>query len=298
MEMKRGFSCWVGLAVLLLAAPSMTKAEELSYSTLLTRIETLEAELEEQRTDFASYSTNSYDMVPGDYDCGCSGTTWSFGYELMFLRPYVSNITLGPGFNNQYGLGHRLTLGAEGSGGVGARVRYMTYEQDHAFIPPAPVTLDIDVDMLDAEMTLRERMRNWDLLVSGGFRYGRNAYNLGPATVYFEGTGPTVSLEATREFGTRGFYLVGNARGSLLIGRIVNPAGILGGPPVLNDELTTMLEGQLGIGWARELGRGELHVRALWETQFLFNDTFADPFVGLGSDLGLSGITFGVEYRL
>lgn len=298
MEMKRGFSCSVGLAVLLLAAPSTTKAEELGYSTLLTRIETLEAELDEQRTDFASYSMTNQDIVPGDYGGGCSGTTWSFGYELLVLRPYVADITLGPGFDNQYGHGHRLTLGAEASSGAGVRVRYLTYEHDHGFIPPAPVNLDIGVDMLDAEITLREEMYNWDFLVSGGFRYGRQSYDLGPSDLYFEGTGPTISLEATREIGARGLYLVGNGRGSLLIGRIVNPAGIIGGPPVIDDELMTTLEAQLGLGWSRELGRGELHVRALWETQFYLNDTFSDPFIGIGSHLGLSGITFGVEYRL
>ena len=58
-----------------------------------------------------------------------------------------------------------------------------------------------------------------------------------------------------------------------------------------------MLESQLGIGWAREMGQFELHLRALYEIQFWMNDSLADPFVGIGSHLGMAGATFAAEVR-
>ena len=76
-----------------------------------------------------------------------------------------------------------------------------------------------------------------------------------------------------------------------------NPAGILGGLPVIDDELVVVFESQLGVGWARELGRAELHVRTVAESQFWLNDTFADPFVGIGSNLGLIGAALRMELR-
>ena len=161
---------------------------------------------------------------------------------------------------------------------MGIRARYWFMNMGHEFSPPAPETLNIQMDAVDLEFTLDEHMGEWDFLVAGGLRYARQQYRLGPSLLAFEGSGITVAAEATRSVGCRGFYLVGNTRGSLLIGEIRNPAGIIGGPRVLNDELATVLEAQLGLGWIRETGWGELNLRAVAEAQGWFNDNLADPF--------------------
>ncbi|MBP85586.1 MAG: hypothetical protein CMJ64_02545 [Planctomycetaceae bacterium] len=100
---------------------------------------------------------------------------------------------------------------------------------------------------------------------------------LGGALV-FEGTGPTVSLEGSRDVGCRGLYFVGNFRASMLFGEVT-----FDGTLDADDDLATVLENQLGIGWRREMARADLNVRALWESQFWLNETIATD---TGSNLG------------
>ena len=106
--------------------------------------------------------------------------------------------------------------------------------------------LHIEMDALDFDVTLRERFRRWDLLLSGGARYGRMGYRsdtiFPPGECRFEGIGPTVSLEVDREVGCRGFHLIGNFRGSMLFGD-VDFWGF-----TVRDELTTVLDNQLRPG--------------------------------------------------
>jgi len=87
----------------------------------------------------------------------------------------------------------------------------------------------------------------------------------------------------------------------ILIGEIRDPADLIGAPvgmlDTVDDDITTVLESQLGVGWSRVGSRGELHLRALWETQFWLNDTFADDALGFASNLGLGGVTIGAEFR-
>ena len=102
------------------------------------------------------------------------------------------------------------------------------------------------------------------------------------------GLGPTVSLEGTRCIGDRGFYVVGNARAATLFGEF-----FLGGVTI-DDDLTAILENQLGIGWKRELGRVDLNIRALWESQIWLNPMLAGAG---GTNWGFTGPTLGVEAR-
>jgi hypothetical protein len=283
----------VGLAILM--SGSIVVGEELvSYTDLVDRLETLEYELAAFQKDGKGDG-----CIKCDYDdcCGCPTTYAS--YEMTVLRPYISNITAPGGFDNEYGVGHRFIIGRDNGHGLGVRLRYWMYNHGHALVPPAPMTLNIDMDAVDLEATLKGEFCSWDLTLAGGIRYGRSDFSFGPSSLIFEGTGPTVSLEAARDVGGRGLYLVGNFRASMLIGEIDNPAGVGGAPLVIDDELDLILENQLGVGYAREMGRAELHVRALWETQFWMNDTIQDPAgIGFGSHLGLSGATFAVEARL
>ena len=287
---------------------SATQAEDMTYSDLVKRIEVLEQQLssQNQETQLVSYEEETKtdtSIIQAAYSncnrnaCGVGFTLYT-GYEMLVFQPHFTNVTLGPGFvEDDYGVGHRFVLGTEADTGLGARLRYMMYNHGHSFVPAAPVNLHIDIDALDAEFTLREQLRNWNLLASAGFRYGRLEYRLGPSRVFFEGTGVTGALQGARAIGNSGFYLIGSFRTSLLNGDTHNPAGIIGAAPLLRDETMTILEGQVGGGWARDFGRAQVHIRSVWETQQWLNDNFADPFIGIGSNLTLSGPTFAVEFR-
>ena len=139
-------------------------------------------------------------------------------------------------------------------------------------------------------------------MVSGGVRYGRMGLNLGTLGIglgngelAFEGVGPTVSLEATRAFGDRNLYLIGNARTSLLFGDWNDYPFAFA--LSIDDELTTVFESQLGVGYTCDLRCGTLTLRTVWETQFWMNDTIADDFNGFGSNLGFAGPTSTFELK-
>ncbi len=318
MNAKQRIVAWLAsLAMAILLAPSMAGAEEMSYSALMARIDALEAELHQQRADFVSYEMGGA-QKDGDHGKGngkgngkgkggAGGRSIYAGYEATVLRPYASSNTAnyfgGAGWDDEYGVGHRFTVGGENANGVGLRLRYWMFNHGHDTVP-ASTTLSLDMDVIDLEATLSETLCNTDLLLSGGIRYGRAGLGFGPDEVYFEGTGPTVALQASRDIGSRGFHLIGNVRGSFLMGEIHDPADLIAAPVVgdtVDDEITTVLESQLGIGWSRCTGLGLLSVRALWETQFWVNDTLANDIVtpggGAASNLALSGATFAVELR-
>ncbi len=225
-----------------------------------------------------------------------------FSYELTILQPVISEVRTGP-LEDDYGFGHRFGLGYEGRSGVGARVRYWFYNHGHDYTDAANGSIGIDMDVLDLEVTLNENMRSWDFMVSGGLRYGRagltdsipTTFLGGNAEFAFEGLGPTLGLEATRSFGDRGFYIIGNFRTSLLLGDFDN---FRGAPDVTVDgEITTILDSQLGIGCSRNLGRATLNFRTVWETQFWLNDTWGNNINGLGSNLGFAGPSTSAEIR-
>jgi len=289
------------VAAILLVGPGAIQAETLSYDELAARLTALESQVQSQSTDFASYNTGGGPEQFGCKDCSktvcnCGCPAWYAGYEMTILRPYVGDANFGPGtFGDDYGVGHRFVLGYDNGSGLGARLRYWMYNHNHGTAAGAPF-IHIDMDVLDGEVTLQEQLHNWDLMASGGLRYARSSFNsplFGPSDIHFEGIGPTVSLEATRCVGSRGVYLVGNFRGSMLFGQI---NGLF--PAAIEDEVTVVLENQLGLGWTREFGRGIVNLRAVWESQFWLNDTLADDFNGFGTNLGFSGPTASVEIRL
>ena len=301
------------IALGLLGGVQDVNADNLSNSALLDRIEALEAELYQQRIEFAGYSGGKSDggsKGGACYDvCETDCPAWYAGYEITVLKPHVSsnlaNYLGAPGWDgSELPVGHRFVIGRDGGTGMGARIRYWTYNTGAELAPPGANPLNMDLDVLDLELTLNEKMCNWEFLLSGGLRYGRAGFSLGADEVYFEGTGPTVSLEARRDFGCRGLYFIGNARTSLLMGEIRDRGGLIAAPLIGNtveDEIALGIESQLGIGWSREMGAFELHIRGLWETQFWFNGTFANDVVtpagGAATNLGLSGLTIATEIR-
>jgi hypothetical protein len=279
------------IAAVFAAASTVVQAQDLQYSALLSRIQALEAQVETQQMDFASYSMggekNAYGMGVESV-CDCQSPQWYFGYELTALRPYVSSAGTG-GNDDDYGVGHRLSLGYEGAGGLGVRARYWLYNHG---VQAAFVQLHVDMDVLDLEVTLHERMRKWDLLASGGFRYGRASIGPAGGRYTYEGTGGTIALEAMRAIGQSNLYLVGNVRTAALLGEIDRF-----GFGELDDEVMLMVENQLGVGWRPEWGRLDLNFRAVWETQVWYNAAMGDDVKGLTSALGFSGPTFLAEIR-
>ncbi|NOZ39281.1 MAG: hypothetical protein GXP24_03540 [Planctomycetes bacterium] len=287
------------LTAITLTGQATVQAEDLSYSDLVTRITALESDL--QKTSAVQLAS-----CTGDANCGfatscrpsgCDSSAWYFGYELTALQPYVSDAALGAGsFDDDFGFGHRLTLGYDGGSGMGARLRYWFYNTGLATVPPAAQnSLGIDMDVIDLELNLTEQLRNFNFMISGGVRYARLGLNSTLIStafprLVFEGGGPTAALEATRAFGDRGLYLIGNVRGSLLFGDLVYEANKWAG------ETTVVFENQFGVGMTRNLGRATLNLRTVWETQVWLNDTLSDSHY-LGSNLGFGGPTSSIELR-
>lgn len=288
------------LAMLLFGAINTTQAQDIKFVSQ-TDFASMQDRIDELEGRLASYSNLGGGAQKGDVcgscqkgkgDCGCGPSTYAT-YEMTILQPYISDLAAGPGFADDYGVGHRFTIGRDGGEGMGLRARYWMFNHGKAAVGGlAPLNTSIDMDALDLEATLDQQLCNWDILVSGGIRYGRAEISPAANVFRFEGLGPTVSLEAARCIGDRGLYLVGNARAALLFGEVFQ---IGAGPTsTIDDELTTVLENQLGIGYRRELGRADLNVRAVWESQFWLNE--AGTAIA-GSNLGFTGPTFSVEAR-
>jgi hypothetical protein len=293
----------VALSAVLLSLPALdsTSAKaETAYTDFAPPIQTLENGWGSQQVIPVSCDSAGCCSTGATSGC-CASPSWYVGYELTVLQPYVANTAAAINFDDEYGFGHRLVAGYDGGSGMGARLRFWFYNHGHDLVPPVG-SLGIDMDVLDLEFTLNEQLRNWDLMVSGGVRYGRLGLTLdtlgiglGNGELAFEGVGPTVSLEATRAFGDHNLYLIGNARTSLLIGDWRNSQVL--GFANLDDDLTTVFESQLGVGYTCQLNRATLNIRTVWETQFWMNDTIADDLFGAGSNLAFAGPTSTLELK-
>ena len=95
------------------------------FASMQDQIDQLEAKL-------TSYSNLGGDAMKGGKGGGGKGAggkggagpVWVGGYELTLLRPYISDGTVGNGFGNALGAGHRFSLGRDGGAGMGVRARY------------------------------------------------------------------------------------------------------------------------------------------------------------------------------
>jgi Legionella pneumophila major outer membrane protein precursor len=235
------------------------------------------------------------------------------GAEVSWLRPRLSGST--PAFaaanggrliDNSFDTAIRYNIGYRGDNGVGVRGQYWQFDHAYDFLPPfGPAKLSIQAQAADFELTLDQRLRNWNLQVSSGIRYGQlryfsdaaGAFGVGEAS--FEGIGPTVAIAADRKLGDSGFALYGNLRGAIMWGEMRNASMLLNMPRgPIRDENARTVENQLGVSWSTRMGEsGTFQVRTAWETQVWMNDTFADDVYGIGSNLGLMGPTLAAEFR-
>lgn len=281
--------------------PVVVQADTLGHSSLISQMDTSVSGCASQHpgcdvVDNCCDTWSGFDSSGVDSGGECCSRAFYVGYESTILRPSISDRG-GTGYNAEFGAGNRFILGAQNTGGVGLRTRYWLFNHGHDFAPPSTDTWDLDMDVLDFELTLGDHFANWDALVSGGLRYGRLNLRRRSSEVTLEGVGPTISAQAIRKLGFRGLHAIGNLRGSLLQGDIDNSGGLLNGASQINDESTLVLENQLGIGWSRAGKHADQHVRVLWETQFWMNDTINDDTNAIRSNLGLGGVTIALELR-
>ena len=83
----------------------------------------------------------------------CNARSAYAGYEATILQPYFSDAGSGPGFDGDFGVGHRFTMGIENHRGYGGRVRYWTYEQSlDGYGVFDGAVMQIDMDALDLDL--------------------------------------------------------------------------------------------------------------------------------------------------
>lgn len=202
----------------------------------------------------------------------------------------------------------RFEVGKEGYDGFGARVRYFNFDQSVAYdglwdggsgTIAVIGDVSLDVQAIDFELTQRGDFRSWDILLSGGLRYGSVEYQQPPnffngigAVINpnltgseFEGVGPTLSLAGNRPLGY-GLSLIGRARVSLLFGDIDYTPAFLSSAFTIEDEFVQVTELQFGLGYDRRLNCGaNLNLGVFWEAQRWDSDS---NFLG---DLSLHGLS-------
>ena len=278
---------------------------------LEARVQRLEAELSQLRAPTYSDPMRTLESQLQQQD---SGTGALFGdIEVTFLQPHIagSQAAFGLGavgrlIESDYQTGMRYILGYRNDSGVGVRGRFWQYDHSFAYLPPfQPAVFGIRMDVADTEITLDQRLRHWDMQVSGGLRYGRLEYSsetptlFGVGTATFEGVGPTFALNGRRSISNTGFSFFGNVRGSVLIGDIRNAALLPFMPAVtLEDEVMTVAENQLGVAWTHDVNQFvQLDIKTAWETQYWMNSSLSDDVYGIGSNLGFTGPTLSVELR-
>ena len=318
--MRKKNTLWAIVAGIALLGSSAAWAQETELTDLLSTVQQQQAELDALRLEIAGINTGGIAPKVSRH----KQREVYVGYELTVLRPYISSANSRSSYGEGYGAGQRIVVGYQNCCGFGVRGRLWMFnhgvdmlapqrpqeDSDSPTSQPRQRSLVLDMDAFDVEATLHERLRKWDLTLAGGVRYGRLGYGQGRRETFFEGVGPTVALEAQYDVGSRGLYLVGNGRASVLFGDIYGlsggggdliraPQDIIMGPGgnVITGETTCILENQLGIGWEKECGRGVLDLRCVWETQFWMNDTFADDANGIGSNFAFNGLTFASELR-
>ncbi len=214
----------------------------------------------------------------------------------------------------------RVTVGYEGDQGGGVQVRWFSFDNDAGYVGsgedsgngtiPILGSLNFDVDAIDIELTQRGQFRVWDWLATAGARYARvdihngsngafdwsgfgDAVWFGLAGMEFEGGGPTVSVQGSREIIWEGFEFFGNARTALLYGDIEIDSIFHngGGPIVIHDVFAQVWEVQAGVRMEHEFEAFDLICGIFWEAQRWENDSSVGDFALHGF-----GVKTGIEY--
>lgn len=231
----------------------------------------------------------------------------STGFEMLFYEGVDFDTVETEGdYNNKLEGGVRLTGGYETCCGFGAQVRYFSYDNDIGYqgLWNAGTTIPvfgqntIDVDALDIEVTQRGEFKSWDVVATGGLRYGSvditqptNFFSGIPAVIFggptgvdFTGVGPVVSLSAQRPLGY-GLSIFGRARMAMLFGDVeVTPAFQSGGTFTVQDEFAQVWEMQFGLQMNHDFNGHNVFGGVFWEAQRWDSDS---NFIG---DLGLHGL--------
>lgn len=182
----------------------------------------------------------------GDYCCGACPPPCVplFGFEYLQLRPYAAEDVIS---NNNAQLdfepAYRVWLGWQLDSGLGARARYFEIDRGEDFNGGS---VGVEFRAADVEIIQSTRFGRWDLLISGGARYGETGLRNNNVDTGFNGTGFTTSLTATRDLTSGGgLRLATSARWSILYG---NSTQFLNGiaNDIDRDDLMGMLELSLG----------------------------------------------------
>ena len=220
----------------------------------------------------------------------------------------------------QLDFSQRVIIGYEGDQGGGVQVRWFTFDNDAGYNGsgddstngniPIFGALNFDLDAIDAELTQRGQFRVWDWLATAGVRYARvdihnsssapfdwsgfsDALWFGLAGMEFEGAGPTVSVQGSREIIWEGFEFFGRARTALLYGDIEMDTiyRVNGGPIVIHDVFAQVWEVQAGVRMEHEYDSFDWVCGIFWEAQRWENDSNIGDFALHGF-----GVNTGFEY--
>jgi hypothetical protein len=323
-------------AALLLAAVSRAFADDAAPpqgggsaapATNLTGPASEQGTGDEQPGNFAGFNgIASCDVCPGLVG----------GLEAAILRPRpgmtvadfaILGVNSVPYHENQNEVTPRIWLGYVNESGLGARIRYWTFDeglaQDTGTFTGGGETLVgygmLRANTIDFEATQEIQWGRWGMNVGGGLRYGSVVQLLSTQFIYppapenetlnetgsFFGVGPTLFAEFHRPIGDGGLALVANLRGSLLFGAETNAltdTNNLTVPPTTTpylakqDQAVGIAEIQMGLEWSKSLSQGRrVFVQALWEGQIWDGMQNSAYYYGAGqTNLGLDGFSFNI----
>ena len=218
----------------------------------------------------------------------CGG--WVGSVDFLLFKPFASESALASGTAQMnYNPAYRLTFGRQNAEGLGARMRYFSFDQV-ATGNPGDV-IGVDVRYLDLEATQTVDFRRWNLLFSGGLRYVETNYEVGSNLGGFDGIGLTFAGQATRDLNRSGsLRLTSGARWSSAYGNTkVNGDE---NQYVDTDDLTNIMELNIGPQYRRQLRNGGyLTLGVGLETQYWSNAPvgYADT-----QDFGFAGFATSV----
>jgi hypothetical protein len=260
--------------------------------------------------------------------CADEGIYSSF--DFLFLSPKFNDVEFGnifyfPGVGEVESLAgttgadldfaHRLAVGYEGDLGGGAQVRWFSYDNDSTYSGvaededdgPTPLDgfLNIDLDTIDVELTQSCSLGVWDWMGMAGVRYGRVSVResdidwsvfddsvwFGSSGVKFEGAGPTVGVQGTRNVIWEELSIFTAARTALLYGDAEqwNPWRV-GGVTTINDEFVQTYEVQMGAQCEFEHENYDCLLGIFWEAQRYDSSLLGDV------SLHGFGVRTGFEY--
>lgn len=164
LMLARSFASTVAamFCLLMVGSASAQESEVVSrseFDALLHRLENQELLLAES-TQYAPPAKSFC------YPCSTQAGM-EFGAELLLLRPYQSEGE-SPGFD--LFAAPRMWIGYAGERGYGARVRWFDYEAENRENDGSDIA-DLDLTVIDFELTDRFRLGHWDGELSGGLRY-------------------------------------------------------------------------------------------------------------------------------